>query len=131
MAKKPFEIRIDMEKKCKGCGEAGAGGYCLACVAKRIKEGKYDYDHIIKPIKDAVKNARRPIMAKDEKPKEETFPKIAAKAKVKSYERLKDDLKLKFDKLTFSTTQKEQLDDWIDYEEEVIVTIQAVTSTMK
>ncbi len=70
-------------------------------------------------------------MAKDEKPEPEMFPKIAAKAKVKSYERLKDGLKLKFDKLTFSTTQKEQLDDWIDYEEEVIVTIQAVTSTMK
>lgn len=51
-----LEIKIDLDKKCKRCGKGGAGkgGYCLACVAKGIQEGKYD--DIIKPLKREVKN---------------------------------------------------------------------------
>lgn len=51
-----FEIKIDLDKKCS-CGEYGVteDGYCLACVAKMCNEGKFD--HIIKPIKKAVKQA--------------------------------------------------------------------------
>ena len=48
-------INIDMDKKCKRCKKGGAtqGGYCLACVNKNLKEGKYD--HLFKPLKDKVK----------------------------------------------------------------------------
>lgn len=44
MAKKPLEIHIDLEKKCKACGEGGAtpSGYCMACVAKQIKAEYFD-----------------------------------------------------------------------------------------
>lgn len=67
MSKKPLEIRIDLDKKCKRCGESGAtpSGYCMGCVAKGIADGHFD--HIIKPIKDAVKSARRSKMSKKEK----------------------------------------------------------------
>ena len=35
-----IEIRINMDAKCKRCGKAGAmeSGYCLACIADRIKD---------------------------------------------------------------------------------------------
>lgn len=50
-------INIDLDKKCKHCGKGGAtqSGYCLECVAKMIKQGKFD--HIIKPIQKATKDA--------------------------------------------------------------------------
>jgi len=44
-----FTINIDLDKKCTRCKKPGAttaGGLCLECVAKGIKEGKYD--HIIR-----------------------------------------------------------------------------------
>lgn len=52
-------IRIDLDKKCKRCKKGGATpcGYCLECVSKMIKEGKFD--HIIKPIKKAVEKKVR------------------------------------------------------------------------
>lgn len=36
----PPTIVIDMNLRCKGCGRRGAtrSGYCLRCVAKRIKK---------------------------------------------------------------------------------------------
>lgn len=50
-----LEIKVNLEKKCKQCGKAGAceNGYCLACIAKEIEKGKFD--HIIKPLRDATK----------------------------------------------------------------------------
>ena len=44
-------IIIDTDKPCKRCGQGGAtqGGYCMACVLKNMKEGKYD--HILKSIR--------------------------------------------------------------------------------
>ena len=137
MAKNAFEIWIDMEKKCKGCGEAGAvaEGYCLACVAKGIKEGKYD--HIIKPIKDAVKNARRPTMAKKdsmqtqvEKTETEenqdvvgTFPKITSHCQIKQCLLKKGGKDIRFDNFKVSEGQTELLDSLIQTGEEVAVTI--------
>jgi hypothetical protein len=43
-----FQINVNMDKKCKRCGQGGAtdGGYCMKCIAKGISEGKYD--HILK-----------------------------------------------------------------------------------
>ena len=39
------KININMDKKCIRCGKGGAadGGYCLKCVLKNMKEGKYDH----------------------------------------------------------------------------------------
>jgi len=39
------EIIINMDVKCKRCGDKGAckNGYCLACVTKMITEGKFDH----------------------------------------------------------------------------------------
>lgn len=37
-------ITIDENLKCKRCGEGGAiteSGYCLECIDKNLKEGKY------------------------------------------------------------------------------------------
>lgn len=45
-------ITIDMDKKCKRCGEKGAttqNGLCLKCINQAIKNG--EYDHIIRPKK--------------------------------------------------------------------------------
>ena len=64
-------------------------------------------------------------MAKKEETKR-MFPQIAAKAKVKSYERTVDGLKIKFDKLQFSLVQQEKLNEFIDNEDEVMVTIAAL-----
>jgi len=38
-------IEINMGIKCKRCGEGGAtpNGYCLSCISKNIKEGKYNH----------------------------------------------------------------------------------------
>ena len=38
-------ITLDLDVKCKRCGKCGAtpGGYCLECVLKNMKEGKYDH----------------------------------------------------------------------------------------
>jgi len=54
-----FEIKIDLDKKCRRCKKPGAtqGGWCLACVAKGIKNG--EFDHIIKPIKKVVEQAQK------------------------------------------------------------------------
>lgn len=37
-------ITIDMGKKCIRCGNGGAteSGYCLRCITKNMREGKYD-----------------------------------------------------------------------------------------
>ena len=37
-------IKIDLDKKCKKCGELGAtqNGYCLKCLAKMINGGEFD-----------------------------------------------------------------------------------------
>jgi|GEM_PF-6860597 len=52
-----FTINIDLDRKCKRCGKGGAtdSGYCVPCITKRIREGKYD--HILKPGKSPVRNA--------------------------------------------------------------------------
>lgn len=51
-----MEIKVDLGKKCKRCGEKGAceNGLCLSCVVKGVKKG--EYDNILKPIRDAAKN---------------------------------------------------------------------------
>ena len=53
-------IEINMGIKCKRCGEGGAtpNGYCLSCISKNIKEGKYN--HIID------KYLGKPELVKDE-----------------------------------------------------------------
>ena len=68
-------------------------------------------------------------MTQEKNPKKETkqmFPQIAAKAKIKGYERTADGLKIKFDKLQFSLVQQEKLNEFIDNEDEVMVTIAAL-----
>jgi len=41
-------ITIDMDSPCRRCKKKGAteSGYCLACIIKNLKEGKYN--HILK-----------------------------------------------------------------------------------
>lgn len=41
-------ININLDVKCKRCGEKGAtpNGLCIKCIAKGVKKG--DYNHIIK-----------------------------------------------------------------------------------
>lgn len=48
-------ISIDLHKKCIRCKKPGAtqSGYCLGCVAKMVKEGKFD--HILKRIEPELK----------------------------------------------------------------------------
>mgnify|MGYP001580031329 CR=1 FL=1 len=45
-------ITINMDQKCKRCKKPGAanGGYCLECILKMMKEGKFDH------IFDKVRN---------------------------------------------------------------------------
>jgi len=54
----------------------------------------------------------------------EKFPKVSAKAKVKTITKEKDFIKVKFDKLSFSPGQYEQLSKWQDDEDELLVTIE-------
>jgi len=54
----------------------------------------------------------------------EKFPKIAAKAKIRSITREKDLVKVKFKDLTFAPGQQEQMAEWMDEEDELIVTIE-------
>ena len=56
----------------------------------------------------------------------ETYPKITAKTKIKSYEFLKDGIKIKFDGLTLPQSCKDTLENFIENEEEVRVTIQQI-----
>ncbi len=55
-----------------------------------------------------------------------TFPKITAKTKIKSYEYLKDGIKIKFDGLTFPVGDKETLESFIENEDEIQITIQQI-----
>ena len=50
-----YQINVNLDAKCKRCGKGGAtqGGYCIGCLAKMVKEGKFD--HIIKPLADKTK----------------------------------------------------------------------------
>lgn len=50
-----LEIKVDLDKKCKKCGEGGAtqNGYCLPCITKEVKSGKFD--HQLKAIEEVVK----------------------------------------------------------------------------
>ena len=51
-------ITINMDQKCKRCKKPGAanGGYCLECILKMMKEGKFD--HIFDKIKKEGKGGR-------------------------------------------------------------------------
>ena len=44
MAKLPT-IEINLDKKCKRCGEKGAtkNGLCLECVTKALEQGEFDH----------------------------------------------------------------------------------------
>lgn len=50
-----YDIKIDLDAKCKRCGKGGAtpSGLCLACISKAIVAG--ELDHILKPLQDKVK----------------------------------------------------------------------------
>ena len=39
-----FEIKINLDKKCKRChrGGPGPGGYCLSCIADMVASGEID-----------------------------------------------------------------------------------------
>jgi hypothetical protein len=58
-----FTINIDLDRECKRCGKGGAtdSGYCITCITKRIREGKYN--HILKPGKSPLRSAAE--MAKE------------------------------------------------------------------
>lgn len=109
MSKTPIEIKVDLDKKCKGCGKGGAtqSGYCMACVAKGIKDGKFD--HIIKPIKEAVKSVRRPEMSKEDK--------ITVETKIKSCNIKSNGESLTFDCITLTDSQREKVIDWVKNKE--------------
>ena len=52
-------IEINLDKKCKRCGEKGAtkNGLCLKCVTKALERG--EFDHILhKSQKDDERNDR-------------------------------------------------------------------------
>jgi hypothetical protein len=51
------------------------------------------------------------------------FPKVAAKAKIRSITREIDLVKVKFKDLTFTTGQEKQLAEWMDNEDELLVTV--------
>ena len=65
-------------------------------------------------------------MAKDK----DVFRKITAKTKIKSYEFLKDGLKIKFDGLTFPQGDKDVLEEFIENEDEIKITIQQIQARM-
>ncbi len=48
---KPVIINVDLDRKCKRCGQKGAtqSGICLTCIAKAIKAG--EFDHIINKVR--------------------------------------------------------------------------------
>ena len=60
----------------------------------------------------------------------EKFPKVAAKAKIKTITKEKDFIKVKFDKLSFSPGQYKQLSTWQDDEDELLVTIEQFQAKM-
>ena len=47
MTNKPT-ITVDLDRRCTRCKRGGAtdGGFCLKCILRNLKEGKYD--HLIK-----------------------------------------------------------------------------------
>lgn len=50
-----FEISINLDDKCKRCGQGGAtqSGLCLKCIAKGVRNG--EFDHILKRHKPEIK----------------------------------------------------------------------------
>ena len=58
--------------------------------------------------------------------KKDTFPKIAAEGKIKSCNKKKNCVDLRFDDLNFSTGQFERLADWIDNEDNLRLTLEQV-----
>jgi len=57
------------------------------------------------------------------------YPKIATKTKVKNYKKIKGGIEVK-PKLTFSPDQHEQIDEWIENGDELLVTIEQYQSKM-
>jgi hypothetical protein len=123
-AEKPIEIKVNFKKKCKNCGRKGAtqSGFCLACIADQVKQ-------------DAASGQLR--MDKDVKLEAlvggvgDTFPKVMARTKLVSYGRTDKGLTPKFDKLVFPFSVSSKLNNFIDDKEELVLTIQAITSTLK
>ena len=60
----------------------------------------------------------------------ETFPKITAVGKIKSCNKKKNCVDLKFDELNFTGSQFERLSDWIDDETDLQITIQQNQGTL-
>lgn len=58
----------------------------------------------------------------------EKFSKVAAKTKIKSITREIDIIKVKFKNLTFSPGQEPQLAEWMDNEDELLVTLEQFQS---
>lgn len=48
-------IEIDLDAKCKRCGDKGAAqnGLCLKCITKALETG--EFDHILKKLRDKAK----------------------------------------------------------------------------
>jgi len=86
MAKKPLEIKVDLDKKCKECGKGGAtqNGFCLECISKSL---------------------RRKNMAKKTKITEET--------KIKSCNVKSNGESLTFDCIKLSENQREKVIDLV------------------
>ena len=127
MSKKPLEIHIDMDRNCDNCGKGGAtpSGYCMACVAKQIKAGKFD--NIIKEKNMAKKDSMQKEVDKTEQNEEVgTFPKIASHCRIKQCMLKKGGKDIRFDNFAVSSGQTELLDTLIEAEEEVQVTISPI-----
>ena len=52
---KPYVISVDLDAKCKRCGQGGAmqNGLCMKCMAKAIKNG--EFAHILDKHKPKIK----------------------------------------------------------------------------
>ena len=53
---KPAIIRVNLDVKCKRCGQDGVvegSGICMGCIAKGVKNG--EFDHILKKHKPKIK----------------------------------------------------------------------------
>jgi len=53
-----YQMRINLDAKCKRCGKGGAvnnSGLCMACIAKAVKNG--EFDHILNKYKPKIPRA--------------------------------------------------------------------------
>ena len=126
MSKKPIEIHIDMDRNCDNCGKGGAtpSGYCMACVAKMIKAGKFD--HIIKEKKMAktMQNEVEKTEQKDEIGVNDRPPIISSIATIKEAKIKPACGELSYNGFDFTPNQYQQIADWVKDKVPLMVTMQ-------